>query len=573
MAQGVEICTCSKVRRADQTPTKLKLDPLLLVANLLSIGARQMHFKFSAQFPTTGAALRTITCPLMVLNSRGPKLRSRTGCARCRKRRQKCDELQPTCNRCSEAGSSCYYQPKQPSCIASSVCAIQEGAYATSREPAPSNTGLHGYGDVVSSMDSHQRSFLTYFLEEASAAISCHESIKFDTCRAIMSAGSLNPCLLYSALAFSAMHKASLMKESSHSRELEVHILALQSTTLSTLQSELQRGARSDHGIILATALMLATSDLRYNQKLGAWRVHFESMRQLIGPDISGKGFQSKDEAFSRFVQGRFMIMEFLLSLPPICARRQRLHLSQDHQVLLPTVGSIGIINGVMACCTDLLEVFRWITTLMDQQTWHQNSNSSQTSSRDYLLDTAASLVSIVREMMARDRLKPPIVSPDLSRWLTESQLNEYHVCNTVAQHLALICIYRHLLEIERSSTRVKESVHSIIRLADGLPKHCGLSPAIGLTTSLFVAGCAAENEHRDQISALLEVQYHTTRSRNTYRALQVLQKVWILGSVMDDGESQKVNIGWKPPGLCTFGEYGMVCDATVGLLEDFIPY
>lgn len=35
--------------------------------------------------------------------------RSHHGCARCKSRRQKCDEEKPSCRRCREAGSTCDY--------------------------------------------------------------------------------------------------------------------------------------------------------------------------------------------------------------------------------------------------------------------------------------------------------------------------------------------------------------------------------------------------------------------------------------------------------------------------------
>ncbi|KAF5682005.1 cytochrome P450 monooxygenase 4ac1 [Fusarium denticulatum] len=38
------------------------------------------------------------------------KIRSRGGCVRCRRRRQKCDESKPSCDRCAEAGSICKYE-------------------------------------------------------------------------------------------------------------------------------------------------------------------------------------------------------------------------------------------------------------------------------------------------------------------------------------------------------------------------------------------------------------------------------------------------------------------------------
>ena len=38
--------------------------------------------------------------------------RSWSGCSRCKKRRQKCDEARPTCGRCSTANVECVYEVK-----------------------------------------------------------------------------------------------------------------------------------------------------------------------------------------------------------------------------------------------------------------------------------------------------------------------------------------------------------------------------------------------------------------------------------------------------------------------------
>lgn len=48
----------------------------------------------------------TVTYSIMLKNT---VQRSHHGCTRCKKRRQKCDELRPCCGRCKEAGSQCSY--------------------------------------------------------------------------------------------------------------------------------------------------------------------------------------------------------------------------------------------------------------------------------------------------------------------------------------------------------------------------------------------------------------------------------------------------------------------------------
>jgi hypothetical protein len=41
-----------------------------------------------------------------------PNKRSWSGCARCKKRRQKCDEKRPGCGRCKAADTECVYEVK-----------------------------------------------------------------------------------------------------------------------------------------------------------------------------------------------------------------------------------------------------------------------------------------------------------------------------------------------------------------------------------------------------------------------------------------------------------------------------
>ncbi|EFX04287.1 c6 zinc finger domain containing protein [Grosmannia clavigera kw1407] len=51
-----------------------------------------------------------MSTPESIVLTSGTKRRSRGGCGRCRKRRQKCDQAQPSCSRCSDAETKCAYQ-------------------------------------------------------------------------------------------------------------------------------------------------------------------------------------------------------------------------------------------------------------------------------------------------------------------------------------------------------------------------------------------------------------------------------------------------------------------------------
>lgn len=45
---------------------------------------------------------------------KAPKRRSRAGCAHCKEKKKKCDEIRPRCSRCSERDQDCSYEPVKP---------------------------------------------------------------------------------------------------------------------------------------------------------------------------------------------------------------------------------------------------------------------------------------------------------------------------------------------------------------------------------------------------------------------------------------------------------------------------
>lgn len=454
-------------------------------------------------------------------SSRRVKLRSRTGCDRCRTRHQKCDELKPQCSRCVIAGAVCTYEKQEtrPHHIARKAAEVL-------LMPLASHT-ITFADHLFPLLSSSHGIFLSYYVREASTAISCNESIQHDTCAAVISVGSTFPSLLYASLLFSAMHKASRMHDESvytKDQALQMQVLELRSATLSLLQSQVRQKVTSNHEAIIATALMLATCELRYDPETCAWRQHFECARQLLSQRRADD--RPSDAALWRFICRRFTVMEFLVSLPMSWPRLPRRCLT--HPAALPSLQSVGVIDSTMACCEDLLKVFMWIGVLEDIKYRSLKLPESEFQRlADHSQHIATNLVSIVHQMMARDRRNPPIVSDDVQGPLTHSHLKDYRVCNTIAQHVALICLYRYDLGLDRKHPSVANSVSSVIELAGATSKHVGLHPSICLTTALFVAGHEAEPEREKDIKKLLEIQYQVTKSRNTQKALDMLHRIW----------------------------------------------
>lgn len=499
------------------------------------------------------------------------KLRSRTGCLRCRRRHQKCDEARPSCSRCVDAGSVCAYGGGNPDSNAQRV--------VLSRNRRDSLLALYTvFGDTIPLIDPSHSSCLSYFIEDASTAISCHESIQLDTCQAIVSVGSSFPCLLYSSLVLSVLHKASTVDDPAFGGKLAIQALELHAAALSMLKAELQKGPGSNQDVVIATALMLATCELRYNPETGTWRDHFECTRRLVGSNLSQWRPQDHESALTRFIRRTFTTLEFLVALPTPWSHQPRSILSLDRPSSLPSVQDSGAIESTLAFCVDLLEVFRWIGTLEDIEYWSMAAGALKMNmSYTYIRSMARELIFIVHQMMARDRRTPPTMAAEFTgQTFTDGQLGEYRKFNTIAQHVALICLYRYTSSDDSGLGNVSRSIDSMIRLIDSMSMHVGLHPSICLTTDLFIAGCEARKGHRDRIKTLLESQHEVTKSRSTQKALEMLAKVWAASS--DDHDDTKT----RNYATCLYYPSCMVSNVVkyvnadyslVTLCEDFIPY
>lgn len=448
----------------------------------------------------------------MAPNERRLKLRSRTGCSRCRTRRQKCDERRPCCTRCLEASSTCTYRDGNESTTV---------YQSTELQIRPSKSLHAGYRNLLPFYNASHSPFLEYFLGEASPAISCHKSIQKDTCQAVVSVGSVYPSLLYASLLFGAMHKSSQTQANAGSKELDIQILELRDVALFLLQSQLHNMKNSNSAAIIATALMLATCELRYDPEATAWRSHFECAKLLLAQAKQNGQDKIGDAKLWRFIHRRFDTLQFLVSLPPAWPSRSTTHTQKDVPGELPAVHNIGIIDSGLACCQDLLEVFRWIGAL-------ESIQNSQEAEALHCFDSIASqLVNIVRRMMLRDEENPPLISDDLDEQCDIEQLRAYRISNTIAQHVAIIYLYRYGLSWNDREVIISNSVRSIIELATSIPQQNGLHPSICLTTALFVAGCEAQEEEQENIKALLHIQHRITRNRNTQRTIQKLETLW----------------------------------------------
>lgn len=366
----------------------------------------------------------------------------------------------------------------------------------------------------------------------------------------MISVGSVYPSLLYSGLLFGALHKASKAQSMIDRKGLDIQTLELRATALSLLQTQLYDDSLSISAAIIATTLMLASCELHFDPDASSWRNHFECASFLLA-DAERKGLdRTGDPVLWRFIHRLFITQKFLVSLPSPSQSASSLPVPLDHPLELPSVDHVGVIDSSLACCRDLLGVFRWIKALEDLQRISPITGAPEFEqlSTDYVDTMASELVRVVHRMIARDEATPAILSDDLSGLCDDDQLRSFRMASTVAHHVALIYLHRYGLHLDPETTVIRNSVARIVRLADAMPKRDGRHPSIVLSTALFVAGCEAQDEAQDEIRSLLEAQYEITRNQGAYRTLQTLERLWACKS-----QSSILSLDFIPAGMSKF--------------------
>ncbi|KAJ3493979.1 hypothetical protein NLG97_g4375 [Lecanicillium saksenae] len=308
--------------------------------------------------------------------------------------------------------------------------------------------------------------------------------------------------------------------------------MELRAAALSFLQASLRDYDHASSPAVIATTLMLATCELQFDPDAKFWRSHFECAGRLLADarqsDISDK---TASTDLWRLIDRQFAVMEFLISLPAPWPSSPTHVGFKDCPDNLPSVTCIGVIDGNLACTQDLLEVFTWIKALQDMQERSKSHDMPgfEQASTHYVRNKASGLVNIVHEMIARNNKSPAVLSEELAGHCDEAMTQAYRMANTVAHHIALICLHRYCLEMDRETDAVEDSVTSIVQLANAMPKRDGLHPSIVLTTALFVAGCEANEMAQSDIRSLLQAQFEITRNQSAHRTLEKLERVWQL--------------------------------------------
>ncbi|KAL2832178.1 fungal-specific transcription factor domain-containing protein [Aspergillus cavernicola] len=472
--------------------------------------------------------------------------RSFAGCKRCKSRRQKCDEEQPTCGRCKSAGTQCRYamqlqwggrafsRSRFGACMQKLEYSPGEFIYTTanaspSEVVPPSNTtvlALPKSVDPFSSLSTNQKSLLHHFLSDASQITACHSGMQQEICRMLVPMALQTPSLLYATMAVSAIHLQALHNQSENVKSAP-DIARLMAMSLEHFRKELQNPESRGTDALLATARTLCLAEIHSGAvQPNSWRAHIEGARVLIASRGQEGSSPSSSEGFRRYLDRWYRSIVSLTALtgngPPIGGVTCQ---NTVQTVSLPGE-SPDYLDDYWGFTVSLSAVFRGIGAAAWKTPPDQTADDAE----------VIALESSVRDLIDEGSRSPPTFYPGVVQGLSSDHILRFTLCNEAFQHSALIQIERRLRRAPATAPAVQRSVKKIIECSEHIGPSPGLSPWTMLTTPLFIAGCEAQGQDRDRVRQLLSSLHDTIRVPNVLQSLKFLEQYW--AHQLDENES-----------------------------------
>ncbi|KLJ05323.1 hypothetical protein EMPG_11195 [Blastomyces silverae] len=519
------------------------------------------------------------------------KRRSRSGCTECRRRHRKCDETRPSCSSCRRTGKECSYEVRlswggRPFCKSRFGDCLRQDPSLTqvpvstssdlSGRPFVYRSGCEQLGqlshpkapilthldeearkldigsetlagnqiirnpDLLGWLHSTYRSLLDHFISSTTRALSCHKVVQQDFCAVLVPMALQTPYLLVALLNLAATHRVSLGIEQNLT-ELDL----LSSTSLNQLQSVLsQPNFHLDDAMIATTLTLCFTEIVSHGRSPGSWRLHLQGAAAMISEHLKTVKvpLDSLPSATSLLWRWYFS-METVsllcgnLSVPP----------SSRAGLLIQDIFEHDEIDDLAGFPSSLVPIFKNINRLTMESAYAQNqpgniinapSTTQPSQPSNSIIDRCHQIINEVNVMLAT--AKEPRFRPNVDSTLTSVHRSDFTALDETYHHVALLQLYRRVLNLPSSNPLVQGSVYQIIRRISSMHFLDEACPGVAVLQPLFSAGCEAYQEvDRGNIRILLRRMGLRYGMGNVRSALGFLEELWHMRDANSDSEGR----------------------------------
>ncbi|EZF35311.1 hypothetical protein H109_02036 [Trichophyton interdigitale MR816] len=505
------------------------------------------------------------------------KRRSRSGCTECRQRHRKCDEKKPACTGCERAGKQCTYTMRlswggrpfsksrfgecmksDPSLVqlpvVSSSVDINDGKDPSLATPPPSSASddpiefesrlirytpptpeVQANPFELSWLPRQQQNLLDHFISCTTLSMSCHSPIQDMFCRVLVPMATQTPHLMNALLSLAATHRLTLGMDQSMSE-----LNHLKASSLRQLQDALARPGASLDESVVATTLTLCHSDfVSDGRSPGSWRSHLQGTTAIISSYLE-KSKASPDSLTNTMS----LLWRWYLSIETVALLTGNLVMPNDSRALLQMRKLISDdkIDDLAGFSSSLGPIFKKINRLaieadlaVKQDEGHFPADSDPKNRIPLsVLDESYQLINEIHSKMGpQERRFRPTVDASVHK-------NDFATVDEAFHHVALVQIYRRILNLTSTDPLVQSSVkHIISRICKVrfLGEPC---PGIAVLQPLFTAGCeASAGPDRDSINTLLLSFEHRYGMGNARNCRSFLQDLWAMRDKSDDVEGK----------------------------------
>ncbi|OJD11566.1 hypothetical protein AJ78_07689 [Emergomyces pasteurianus Ep9510] len=524
---------------------------------------------------------------------KSPKRRSRSGCTWCRNHHRKCDEARPSCSYCTRTGKVCSYKVRlswggRPfhrsrfgECLRQDPNLIQVpvGSSDLSGRAFVYGSGIKKLNqldrpkatipsrlakadleiqlalgaefqtkikilrnpDLLHWLHPTYSSLLDHFTTSTTRSLSCHKAAQQDFCTVLVPMALETPCLLAALLNLAATHRVSLGLEQS-STELDL----LRAASLNQLRNEISQAEFQLDDATIATVLTLCITEIvSHGRSPGSWRLHLQGAAAMISEHL--KKIKPSLDSLSNATS---LLWRWYFSMDTVALLCGNLEVSPGSRVGLriQDIFEHDEIDDLAGFPSSLVPIFKHINRLAmkSDSSLNQHGILNMTGSAQFrqtsnsIIDQCHQIINDVSLMLTT--VKKPRFRPGVDRSLTSVHRSDFTALNETYHHVALLQLYRRVLNLPSSSHLVQGSVAQIIQRISSMHFLDEACPGVAVLQPLFSAGCEAyERADREDIRRLLCRMGSRYGMGNVRSSLGFLEELWSMRDANYDLEGKEV--------------------------------
>lgn len=350
--------------------------------------------------------------------------------------------------------------------------------------------------------------------------------------------------LLVALLNLAATHRLSL---GLYQNTSELNFLRC--TSLRQLQTILSQPGRQLDEAVIATTLALCTSDIAADARTpGSWRSHLQGTAAIISEHLQDVRNNSDSLTITKTLLWRWYLSietvsslsgNLLLSPDSMATAQLKRFVNSDEidDVSAMSLSLLPILNDVnrLVVETDLLRQARGI----EIEDAFSLDGMGQASNGGIL----GQCYNLIDKLQSKLESHEPKFRPPINASLSHLHKLDYYAVDRAYHHVALLQLYRRVLNLPSSDTSVQNSVQQIIKLMSNLHFLREPSPGVAILTPLFTAGCEASvGPDRDGIRALFAQFEAFYGLGNAKSVRQFLEDLWVM---RDDNGDLEGKVRW----------------------------